>query len=237
MPHSRIFFPETLQTGQTVGLNDQAVKHIQVLRLQPSQTVELFNGNGLAYLARIERMGKHTVDVLVTEQLPAQAPAACRTHLVVSMPANERMDWMIEKATELGVSRIVPVETIRSERGLRQAAGKRIDRWRKIALEASQQSRRAFLPEIEEPVSLTSALAIEAEHRYVLDEECHSGKLESGAQSVAILLGPEGGWTPEERATFGAWTSVTLGPLILRAETAAMAALAIVSQSGWYTGS
>ena len=231
----RRFFVDEVRNGKATIEGDDARHLTRVLRVEAGQVYEI-SDNRQVYLAEIATARKEHVEFHVREKLATPAPGIHIT-LCPALFKFDHFEWMIEKATELGVSRIVPVETIRSERGLRQAAGKRIDRWRKIALEASQQSRRAFLPEIEEPVSLTSALAIEAEHRYVLDEECHSGKLESGAQSVAILLGPEGGWTPEERATFGAWTSVTLGPLILRAETAAMAALAIVSQSGWYTGS
>jgi len=231
----RRFFVDEVRNGKATIEGDDARHLTRVLRVEAGQVYEI-SDNRQVYLAEIATARKEHVGFQVREKLATPAPGIHIT-LCPALFKFDHFEWMIEKATELGVSRIVPVETIRSERGLRQAAGKRIDRWRKIALEASQQSRRAFLPEIEEPVSLTSALAIEAEHRYVLDEECHSGKLESGAQSVAILLGPEGGWTPEECATFGAWTSVTLGPLILRAETAAMAALAIVSQSGWYTGS
>jgi 16S rRNA (uracil1498-N3)-methyltransferase len=115
-----------------------------------------------------------------------------------------------------------------------------VERWRRIALEASQQSRRTYLPEIAEPVSLAEALARPATHRYVLDETPGAPPLfqvlpavRTVQDTVAILTGPEGGWTEEEHGSFGAagWTPVSMGPLILRAETAVIAALAVVSQA------
>ena len=129
------------------------------------------------------------------------------------------------------MSEIVPVEAARSERGLERAAHKRVERWRRIALEASQQSRRAFLPEIGEPVDLREALSRRAEHRYAMDEDPAAAPLDVSAPGdVAILIGPEGGWTDEEREQLvgAGWTPVSLGPLILRAETAAIAALAVI---------
>ena len=131
------------------------------------------------------------------------------------------------------------MEATRSDHGLEKAASKRLDRWRKIAVEASQQSRRAHLPEISEPVTLPHILQTEADQRYVLDEEpgglgfAHSlPAARSASDHVLLLVGPEGGWTDEERAAFAHWTRISMGPLILRAETAALAALAIV-RSAW----
>jgi 16S rRNA (uracil1498-N3)-methyltransferase len=141
----------------------------------------------------------------------------------------------------LGVAEIVPVQATRSERGLERAAIKRVERWRKIALEASQQARRAHLPEIPEPLTLTEALALPAAHRFSLDENPGGvpfvqalPHLRPSQEVVAILTGPEGGWTVEERSSFvpAGWTPVSMGPLILRAETAAIAALA-VARAAW----
>ncbi len=149
---------------------------------------------------------------------------------------------MLEKATELGVARVVPVEAERSERGLERAAAKRIPRWNRIVREASEQSRRARLPEIDTPVALTDvlkmdALKIDGAYRYALEEAKAPPILPAlpvdrrPGDSVAILVGPEGGWTDRERAQIAgsAWRPVSLGPEILRAETAAIAALAIVN--------
>jgi 16S rRNA (uracil1498-N3)-methyltransferase len=153
----------------------------------------------------------------------------------------DHFEWMIEKATELGAARIVPVVAARTEKGLDRAAHKRLERWRRIGMEASQQSRRAHLPEVSEPVNLTEALAISATHRYALDENPAAPPLAAAlpprrnpGDSVALLIGPEGGWTEEEREEFtsAGWRPVSLGPLILRAETAAIAALAVI-HSAW----
>ena len=125
-------------------------------------------------------------------------------------------------------------------RGLEKAAAKRLERWRRIALEASQQSRRAHLPEIAEPIPLTDAMTRSATYRYVLDENQGAAPLfqalpavRTSQDTVAILTGPEGGWTDEEHGCIGAagWTPVSMGPLILRAETAVVAALAVISQA------
>jgi 16S rRNA (uracil1498-N3)-methyltransferase len=160
------------------------------------------------------------------------------TTVLASLIRFERFEWMLEKATELGVARVVPVQAERSERGLEQAAAKRISRWSRIAREASEQSRRARLPEIGAPVDLPGALLVEATYRYVLEEtEAPPILRQLPAQrepgdSVALLVGPEGGWTDREREQIGVsskWRSVSLGFQILRAETAAIAALAIVN--------
>src|SRR5207237_740256 len=128
------------------------------------------------------------------EKLPPPAPET-RLVLCAALIKFDHFEWMIEKATELGVSEIVPVQTIRSERGLERAAMKRVERWRRIALEASQQSRRVFLPEIVEPVSLAKALEVEAAHRVILDEaESTVLSIPAGVDSIALMIGPEGGW-------------------------------------------
>ena len=138
------------------------------------------------------------------------------------------------------MTEIVPIEAARSERGLEKAAGKRLERWRRIALEASQQSRRAHLPEIAEPIPLAQALARAGTYRYVLDENPGGVPLfkalpaeRTVQDTVSILTGPEGGWTEEEHASFSAagWTPVSMGSLILRAETAVIAAIALITQA------
>ncbi|HML18638.1 MAG TPA: RsmE family RNA methyltransferase, partial [Bryobacteraceae bacterium] len=127
------------------------------------------------------------------------------------------------------------------ERGLERAARKRIERWRRIAREASEQSRRAILPEIAEPVAFGGVLQNPAMYRYALDEEPGAETLAHAlpgsrdpSATVALLIGPEGGWTGEERAAFrkAGWSPVSLGGLILRAETAAIAALAVI-RAAW----
>ena len=147
----------------------------------------------------------------------------------------DRMEWAIEKCTELNVTTIVPVIARRTEKHLAAAADKRVGRWRRIAREASEQSRRIVPPEIADPVKLADALRCDAVLRIVLAESERGTSLAdvldsaSQAQSLALAIGPEGGWMPEELQIFqqAQWISASLGDTILRAETAAIAALAI----------
>ena len=147
----------------------------------------------------------------------------------------DRMEWAIEKCTELNVTSIVPVIARRTERHIALAAEKRVERWRRIAREASEQSRRVAVPEIATPVKLADAVGHEAALQVVLAETEREAQLtdvvrEKGdVASLALAIGPEGGWAPEELQRFeqAGWISASLGPTILRAETAAIAALAI----------
>ena len=221
----RRFFVDEVRNGHAQIDGDDARHLTRVLRVEAGQRYEI-SDNRNVYLAEIETARKEHVIFRIIEKLPAPARER-RLILCAALIKFDHFEWMIEKATELGVSEIVPVKTIRSEHGLERAALKRIERWRKIAIEASQQARRAFLPEIAEPVTLARALTIEAAFRVVFDES-ESKPLEiPEADSIAMLIGPEGGWTEEERSQFASWTRASLGPLILRAETAAIAALAI----------
>jgi 16S rRNA (uracil1498-N3)-methyltransferase len=210
----------------------------RVLRVEPGQRYEI-SDNSNVYLAEIETARKEQVVFRTLEKL-APPTAGPRVILCAALIKFDHFEWMIEKATELGVAEIVPVETVRGERGLARAALKRHDRWRRIALEASQQARRAHLPEIREPVRFEAALSQTAACRYALDEAPGGVPLMSVAPrkmstegAIALMAGPEGGWIDDERAEFTAagWTQITLGPLILRAETAAVAALAVISQA------
>ena len=159
--------------------------------------------------------------------------------LVAAIYKFDRLEWAIEKCTELGVTRIVPVIARRTDSHLAAAAGKRVERWRRIAHEAAQQSRRLRPPQIDEAVKLNSALSLEAPTRLLLNENERSETFRDALDwstgevpaPIAVAVGPEGGWTGEELSQFSAagWRSVTLGSTILRAETAAIAALAAVA--------
>jgi 16S rRNA (uracil1498-N3)-methyltransferase len=145
------------------------------------------------------------------------------------------MEWAIEKCTELGVARVVPVIARRTEAHLAAAAAKRVERWRRIVLQAAEQSRRSLVPEVCQPLKFKDALALPGGTRIVLSEFETEIKLKDLLQSssvseVVIALGPEGGWTNEELTTFreAGWSSASLGSTILRAETAAIAAMSIV---------
>lgn len=234
----RRFFVDEVRHGKAQIQGEEARHLTRVLRIEAGQRYEITD-NRSVYLAEIETARKENVVFRTLEKLPA-GPASARFELYAALIKFDRFEWIVEKATELGVTEIVPVEAIRSERGLEKAAAKRLERWRRIALEASQQSRRTHLPEISGPISLQDAIARTGSYRYVLDENPGAMPLfqalpaeRTVQDTVAVLTGPEGGWTEEERACCAAagWTPVSMGPLILRAETAVIAALALVSQA------
>jgi 16S rRNA (uracil1498-N3)-methyltransferase len=238
----RRFFVDEIRNGRARIVGDDAHHLTRVLRVEPGQRFEI-SDNRDVYLAEVETARKSLVEFSLVERLPAVAPGA-RIDLFASLIRFERFEDLIEKATELGVAHIVPVAAERSEKGLARAAEKRLPRWRRIAREASEQSRRARLPEIESPIELMEAVREESAHRLLLDEEAAPGIL--GAlpvnrkpdDSIALLVGPEGGWTDRERAAIveAGWRAVSLGSTILRAETAAVAGLAIVN-AAWRTDS
>jgi len=231
----RRFFVDQVRNGHAEINGDDARHLTRVLRVEAGQRYEI-SDNHSVYLAEIETSRKEHVVFRTLEKLPSPPPAP-ELILCAALIKFDHFEWMLEKATELGVAKIIPLEATRCERGLERAALKRVDRWRRIALEASQQSRRAFLPEVKEPVQFAEALSLAASHRFVLDEKPDTAPLSlaipparDASDTVAILVGPEGGWSDQERDAFvsAKWTPVSLGPLVLRAETAAIAALAIV---------
>ena len=222
------------QTTATLS-GDQAVHLARVLRAETGQIYDIVAG-GFLHRAEITRVTQDEVVFTLHEEL--EANAALPVHLLLAVFKFDHFEWAIEKATELGVGSITPVLARRTEKHLAQASAKRVERWRRIALEASKQSRRTDIPTIAEPATLKRVLEAETATRRVLlsetEQEMSVTKalqdVTSGSE-VALAVGPEGGWAPEEMALFTShrWTHVTLGPRILRAETAAIAALAIVS--------
>jgi 16S rRNA (uracil1498-N3)-methyltransferase len=230
----RRFFVDEVRRGEAELAGEEAEHLTRVLRAEIGQRVEICDGARL-YLSEIVEARKRSVRFRILEELPAAEPVV-RISLMMSLIKFERFEWVIEKATELGVHSILPVQAERSDKGLELAARKRIERWRKIARSAGQQSHRVHLPEILPAVEVAQALACEGRRLYL--EETPGCPLLLTAvsnpkpgESVAILVGPEGGWTDRERAQLVAanWTPVSLGPQILRAETAAIAAVAVLS--------
>ena len=231
----RRFFVENIERGHAQIAGEEAHHLTRVLRVEPGQKFEI-SDNRRVFLAEVETARKDRVSFAILEEIAALVPPV-HTRLFAALIKFERFEWMIEKATELGVAAVIPVQAARSEKGLEQAARKRLARWERIAREASEQSRRARLPVIESPIALSDAARDGSDYRFVLEEAEAPGFLsvlsETRAPSdrVAILAGPEGGWTDAERAQIAAagWRAVSLGVNILRAETAAIAALAIVN--------
>lgn len=242
--------PESGHPTHAALTGEQAAHLARVLRAYPGQVFDLV-ANGFLHRAEIVSVSDSEVSFVLHEEL--EADAALPIHLLLAIFKFDHFEWAIEKATELGVARITPILARRTEKHLAQAAAKRVERWRRIALEASKQSRRTSVPEIADPTPLAAALAGEASAiRILLSETEQTVTLSSalslppsrdriahpspshpdewdGQGTLALAIGPEGGWAPEEMSLFTthAWTHVTLGPRILRAETAAIAALAI----------
>jgi 16S rRNA (uracil1498-N3)-methyltransferase len=234
----RRFFVDEVRHGLAVLAGDDGRHLRQVLRAEPGQLYEL-SDNRSVYLAEIEAVGKDEVSFRVIETLAAEEPPL-RLTLFLALIKFERFEWAIEKATELGVETVVPVQAERSEKGLERAALKRVERWRRIVREASQQARRARMPEVAAPVPLEEALQVHATCRYFLDEGGGRPLLSAlpaaraRGDRISLAVGPEGGWTDPERqfARERGWSCATLGPTILRAETAAIAAVAVLV-SAW----
>ncbi len=223
-------------TATTASLTgDQAVHLARVLRAEPGMEFDVVAG-GHVHRSVVERVSEREVLLALQEELSAEA--ALPVTLLLSVFKFDRMEWAIEKATELGVARIVPVLARRTEKHLAQAAEKRAERWRRIAREAAQQSRRSDVPEIDVPVQLKQAVALAGSDcmKLLLAETEEDNTLANALRAarsgdVHLAIGPEGGWTQEELAVFTQqeWRHVTLGPRILRAETAAIAAIAVAS--------
>jgi 16S rRNA (uracil1498-N3)-methyltransferase len=227
----RRFFVDRISNGAAELRGEEARHLTRVLRVEPGQRFEI-SDNQDAYLAEIEEARGERVMFRVIEPIPS-TPLPVRITLCAALIKFDRFEWMIEKATELGVEQILPVSTTLSERGLFEASRKRTERWVRIARESSQQARRVRAPEILPAVRFDAALRQPAAHRYFLEEDTAPPMLreipEERQETVALLAGPEGGWTDPERelARAAGWSAVSLGPQVLRAETAACAALAI----------
>jgi 16S rRNA (uracil1498-N3)-methyltransferase len=241
----RRFLVEPIRDNAAEVRGGDARHLARVLRAEPGQQYEISDGAGV-YLAEITAVEKDRVVFRVGQALETPA-LPVRLTLLAALIKFDRFEWMVEKASELGVESIVAVSAARSEKGLMEAARKRAERWRRIAHESSQQARRLGPLEIGEPRTLTAGMgemAGDARLRYFLDEKPGGVPLLAAlpgseerrpADTVALLTGPEGGWTDAERAAAIAagWTPVSLGPLILRAETAAIAAAAILTHGWW----
>jgi len=223
-------------TASLIG--DQAQHLARVLRAEPGQFFDVVAG-GFLHSAEIATVGENEVVFTLHEEM--EAGSALPIHLLMAVYKFDHMEWAIEKTTELGVTAITPILARRTEKHLSLASAKRVERWRRIAREASQQSRRSDVPTINDPTKLQPALQSEAATLRILLAETEqensllaalqSARGNSATGNIAIAIGPEGGWTPEEMALFTQhqWQHVTLGQRILRAETAAIAALSIAT--------
>ena len=214
-------------------LGEHAAHLARTLRARVGQEFEVACGDQVRR-ATVASVADDRVEFTLGAEISSIAVAPIT--LLLAVFKFDRMEWAIEKCTELNVATIVPVIARRTEKHLALAAGKRVERWRRIAREASQQSRRAAPPKVENPIQLAEALRIDGSLRIVLAENERRVTLNERLQSrdidsLALAIGAEGGWTEEELRSFAdsGWTAASLGNTILRAETAAIAALAIAT--------
>jgi 16S rRNA (uracil1498-N3)-methyltransferase len=240
----------SLHAGVELDLPPAAARHVQVLRLQPGGVITLFNGEGGEYRATILRMGRSEVAVRVDHHEPVEREAGRRVHLAVGMPANERMDWLVEKAAELGAAGIQPLHTAHSVLRLSgERATKKQAHWQSVAIAACEQCGGNRVPIVSPVQDLAAFLqsgatqgAEPAAHpplRCLLSLAPDTRPLASVLRDMSahvpllFLSGPEGGLSPSEdaQARVAGFIPVTLGPRVLRAETAALAALVIASQA------
>ena len=240
---ARFFADVPMAADATLSLPDSTARHVQVLRMQPGQSITLFNGQGGEWDATITRMGRSDVDVCLGAHHASEREAGRSVQLALGMPANERMDWLIEKATELGVNTLQPLHTSRSVLRLSgERAEKKQSHWQSVAVAACEQcggNRVPTVAPVRDLAAWLKALPAATPNQPVL--RCLLS-LAEGTQPLAhalahlptdaevcFLSGPEGGLTAQEEALAIAcgFSSVTLGPRVLRAETAALTALVL----------
>jgi 16S rRNA (uracil1498-N3)-methyltransferase len=225
--------------GDTAVLKGQNAAHLaRVLRARVGQELEIA-ADGTVRLGKIVAVNDERVEFALGDEV--STPALREIKLLVAIFKFDRMEWAIEKATELGATEIIPFVARRTDAHLVKAAGKRVERWRRIAHEAAQQSRRVSPPVIHDPMKLKDTVAVKADLRVVLAESEEEQMLKDVIESrtgvsaphkpIALAVGPEGGWTDEELQQFenAGWITASLGQTILRAETAIIAATAIAS--------
>ena len=220
----------------------QAAHLARVLRAQVGQEFDIVAG-GRVRRGVVQSIHENAVEFSLHEEVTAATPLPFIVGM--SIIRFERLEWAIEKLTELGVERVVPIAAQRSEKHLTQAAAKRVERWRKIARESAQQSRRVNAPEIGEPIRLMQWLEEKQDGvRLLLSEHEHDRGLRESvgtglpSKTIYAAIGPEGGWTEVELASFEkhGWQPVSLGPRILRAETAAIAVASVIGVFSVYNG-
>lgn len=229
----RRWIADEVSGGRAVLVGAHADHLSRVLRARVGQEFDITTGNEVRR-GLITAITSDRVEFELGAEIPA--PARVRVTLVLSIFKFDRMEWAIEKCTELGAARIVPVIARRTEAHLAASAAKRVERWRRIALQAAEQSRRVSPPEISSPLKLKDAAGLPGGLRILLSEAEREVMLKDVLQpgsrdgDVVLAFGPEGGWTDEELKLFQeeGWLSASLGNTILRAETAAIAGLAVV---------
>lgn len=239
MRQSRLYIECPLHAGSTLTLDKSQSHYLgRVLRARTGAAIELFNGDGYNYAGIIESISRHEITVSISSRSAAGSASPCRIRLLQSLSRNEKMDWVIQKAVELGVAEIQPIETSRSLIQLdEKRASRREAHWRSVIIGAAQQCGRSEIPPVKAPLDLASALATVAD-----DERCMIAlpdaeqslyqvlHTEQRQAKVAVMIGPEGGFDPEERSVIASanFLAVRAGPRVLRTETAAIALISAI---------
>ena len=235
---SRLHVDGPLAIGERIALPETAAGHlVRVLRADIGDACVLFNGDGHDYDARITAIGKRSgeVEILAARTLDNESPL--RITLLQALARGEKMDWILQKATELGVAAVIPVESERSEVKLdSERAGKRVAHWQSVIVAACEQSGRAVVPAIAPPQPLANALRAlpsSSALRLLLDPKAGQALDvidEHPGRELVLAIGPEGGWSPRDRELLRAagFEGMRLGPRILRTETAGIAAIAVL---------
>lgn len=231
---SRFFIDAPLSLGRLELPEAQAHYIGRVLRLAAGDAVQLFDGSGREFVGELVEVGKKSVQVELREQFAGLAESPLRIHLGQGLSRGERMDWAIQKATELGVAHITPIVSERCEVRLKdERADKRLTHWQQIAISACEQCGRSVLPSIHPPMLLGDWLArTEAELKLVLHPFAEPLTSHARPASLAFLIGPEGGLSEAEvaAAQHAGYQAARLGPRVLRTETAPVAALSVAQQ-------
>lgn len=239
MQRHRFFAPPERIAASAIILDADEAHHLaRVLRLPPGARVWVLDGVGREYECEIARIGNQEVELKISARVTAPVESPLRIELAQGLAKGDKFDWIVQKATELGVTRIVPLRTTHSEvRRVEERAGKKVGRWERISLEAVKQCGRCQLVEIAEPAAWTDyAAGAPADLNLIFSERGGRRLAQIAADarlpvsSVRLAVGPEGGWS-EREVDLGAennWTPVHLGARVLRTETAAVAAVAII---------
>lgn len=231
----RFYDPQPLTEGLSIELGDSAVQHIsRALRMRPNDQVMLFNGDGYQYLAELQTVEKRKVSAHIKEKQSSTVETHLNVHIGQSLSRGERMDYAVQKSTEMGVNHITPLFSERCEVRLQpDRQTKRVQHWQQTAISACEQSGRIMPPRIHMPLDLKTWLeAQESELKFVLHHHSEQplGNLVAPA-SVSLLIGPEGGLSESEveLAIESGFKPLALGPRVMRTETAPVAALAILN--------
>ena len=231
---NRVYIDGPLAVAGRIALPESAAAHLlRVLRLGLGDGCVLFNGDGNDYGARIVAVDKRGGEVEITGACPVASESPLRIVLLQGIARGEKMDWIVQKATELGAAAFVPVNSDRSEVRLDgERAARRLAHWRSVVVAACEQSGRAIVPQVAPPQALVAALPHlpQAGLRLILDPAAGDGitaLADPGAGPVVVAIGPEGGWSTRDRAVLedAGFIGVRLGPRILRTETAGIAAI------------